>query len=158
MMNPVLQALVNAKVEEESTAFGKWCITQNVRALPALPIHVAAFIRDCEPIAPIETIWQAVQEVSQSHLSNGFADPTAGGVVAEAISSIAAIPPPRWPKDILPRFYDLPYDVQRYVASRDKEQERVVRRAQEEAAKARKALAVIQQPGKSDGIEQNAAA
>jgi hypothetical protein len=151
MNSPVLQALLNARL-------GKRCITKGVRALPAAPIHVAAFIRDCEPVAPIEKIWEAVHEVSQSHLSNGFADPTAGGVVAETMNSIAKIAPPRWPKDLLPRFSDLPYDVQRYLASRDKEQERVVRRAQEEAAKARKALAAIQQPEATDGTQQNAAA
>ena len=74
------------------------------------------------------------------------------------MNSIAKIAPQRWPKDLLPRFSDLPYDVQRYLASRDKEQERVVRRAQEEAAKARKALAAIQQPEATDGTQQNAAA
>ena len=64
MTSPVMQALVNVRMQEASP-FGKWCITKNARALPALPIHVAAFIRDCEPIAPIEKIWDAVQEVSQ---------------------------------------------------------------------------------------------
>lgn len=158
MTSPVLQALLNARLEEEPTAFGKWCIQKNLRALPAVPIHVAAFVRDCEPVAPIDKIWEAVQEVSLSHLSNGFADPTAGGVVAETMNSISKINPPRWPKDLLPRFSALPYDVQRYLANRDKEQEKVVRRAQEEAAKARKALAAIQQPEVTNGIEQNAAA
>ena len=159
MSNPVMQALVNVRMQEASP-FGRWCITKNVRALPAAPIHVAAFIRDCEPIAPIEKIWEAVQEISQSHLSNGFADPTAGGVVAEAINSIAGIAPPRsWPKELWPRFATLPYDLQSYLSGRDKEQERVVRRAQNEAADARKALAAIQQPEETpDGIQQDAAA
>lgn len=160
MNSPVLQALLNARIQEEPTAFGKWCIQANVRALPAAPVHVAAFIRDCEQMAPIEKIWEAVLEVSQSHLSNGFADPTAGGVVAEAISSIAAIPPPRsWPKAMGPRFKAIPYDVQRYLAEREKEQDRAVRRAQNEAADARKALAAIQQRGKAeDGNQSHAAA
>ena len=88
---------MNARLQEAST-FEKWCIPRRVRPLPASPAHVAAFVRDSEAVLPIEKIWEAVQEVSQSHLANGLADPTAGGPVAEAINAIAKIEPPRsWP-------------------------------------------------------------
>jgi hypothetical protein len=158
MTSPVMQALVNVRMQEASP-FGKWCITKNVRALPALPIHVAAFIRDCEPIAPIEKIWEAVLEVSQSHLSNGFADPTAGGVVAEAMNGITQIAPPRsWPAELKVRFAALPYDIQRYLSDREKERDNAVRRAQNDAAEARKALAAIQPPEAIDGYQSHAAA
>jgi len=144
MAIPVLQALANVRMQEAS-AFGKWCIQRNLRSLPAAPAHVAAFVRDCEPMLPIDKIWELVNEVSQTHLANGLADPTAGGVVAATMNSIANIDPPRsWPKELWPRFDALPYDLQAYLAVREKETNRVVRRAQNEAADARKALAAIE--------------
>jgi hypothetical protein len=155
-----MQALVLARIQEEPTVFGKWCIQRGVRSLPAAPIHVAAFVRDCEPNAPIEKIWEAVQEVSQSHLSNGIADPTAGGIVAETINGIAKIEPPRsWPDPLKARFKSLPYDLQVYVEKHERDREKAVRRAQNEAAQARQALNAVQKPPEgTDGIQSHAAA
>ena len=50
------------------------------------------------------------------------------------------------------RFKDLPYDVQRYLAERDGERDKIVRRAQNEAADARRKLIALQNTvqGKSD--------
>jgi hypothetical protein len=77
-----MQAIQSVRMQEASV-FGKWCMQRGVRSMPAPPAHVAAFIGDCEPLLTIEQIWEAVYDVSQAHLSAGFADPTAGGVVAE---------------------------------------------------------------------------
>jgi hypothetical protein len=158
MNNPVMQALVNVRMQEASP-FGKWCIPKGVRSLPAAPIHVAAFVRDCEPLIPIDKIWEAVREVSEAHLSNGFADPTAGGVVAEVINSIAKVDAPRsWPDPLKARFKSLPYDLQVYVEKHERDREKTVRRAQNEAAQARQALNAVQKPPEgTDGIQSHAA-
>ncbi|MGK7056885.1 hypothetical protein AB4853_10425 [Bradyrhizobium sp. 1050_B9_N1_2] len=145
-----MQALAAARMQEASP-FGRWCMQRNVRALPAAPQHVAAFVRDCEPLVAMPKIWEAVQEISQSHLTNGFADPTAGGVVAEAINAIAKIDPPRsWPKAMHSRFLAQSWDVQSYIASRSKEQEAVVRRAQNEVAEVRRQLEAFQKPAEAN--------
>lgn len=127
--------------------FGKWCIPKNIRPLPASPAHVAAFVRDCEPLIPIDKIWEAVQEISHSHLSNGLADPTAGGQVAAVINDISKLDPPRsWPAADKVRFKSLPYDLQVYVERHERDREKTLRRAQNEAAQARQALKAIQEP------------
>jgi hypothetical protein len=93
--NPVMQALIGARLKEEPSAFGKWCIVRGVRSLPALPVHVANFITDLAAAEKsVKQIWPMVKEISQTHLSNGLADPTAGGVVGDMINSIALIDPP----------------------------------------------------------------
>lgn len=144
--NPVMQALIGARLQEEPSAFGKWCIVRGVRSLPALPVHVANFITDLAAAEKsVKQIWPMVKEISQTHVSNGLADPTAGGVVGDMINSIALIDPPRsWPAAEKERFGLLPYDVQVFFSYRENQREREIRRAQNEAADARKQLADIQ--------------
>ena len=158
MTNPVLRALLNARIQEEPTAFGKWCVVHGFRSLPASPVHVAAFITESgAALTPVETVWQMVRAVSEAHIAQGLADPTVGGPVARAMNSVSKIGPPgSWPKDHWPRFFDLPFDLQQYLLERDKDQRREIGRAHREAAEARKALAAIQQPKEpSDGIQQS---
>jgi len=72
----------------------------------------------------------------------GLADPTLGGVVTEAVSDLAGIDPPRsWPAAHKQRFKSLPYDLQVYVGTHEAQRERALRRAQNEAARARQQLA-----------------
>jgi serine/threonine protein kinase HipA of HipAB toxin-antitoxin module len=102
----------------------------------------------------------ATQEVSRLHAGNGLADPCTAQVTA-AFQAIAPIEPPRaWPKDQKARFTELPYGLQKYVAAHEARRETEIRRAHNEAAKARQELAAIMQPrGTSEnGIQQNAAA
>jgi hypothetical protein len=145
MASPVMQALQNIRMQEASP-FGKWCIVKGVRCLPAAPAHVAAFVRDCEPLIEIEEIWQAVKEISHSHLSNGLADPTVGGVVAETINSIASIDPPRsWPRAHHAAFKMLPLDLQRYMAEHEGNRDKAVRRALNEAGQLRRTVSDLQE-------------
>ena len=90
----------------------------------------------------IERLWPAVQDISRLHVSVGLADPTRGGVAAEAISDLAGIDPPRsWPADHKQRFKSLSYDLQVYVAAHEAQREKALRRAQNEAASTRQKLA-----------------
>jgi hypothetical protein len=148
MTNPVMQALLGARLQEEPSAFGKWCIVRGVRSLPAMPAHVACFISDLAAAEKsIKQIWPLVQEISQTHLSNNLADPTAGGLVGEVINSIALIERPRsWAKTEEERWKSLPYDMQVFLSHREQQRDTAVRRAQNEAADARKQLEAIQKP------------
>ncbi len=124
--------------------FARWCELNGVRLCPAPPADVAKFVADCASLG-IERLWPAVQEISAVHSSLGLADPTLGGVVAAAISDVAGIDPPRsWPGDHKQRFKSLPYDLQLYVAAHEAQREKVLRRAQNEAAAARRKLAIAQ--------------
>ncbi len=137
-----MQALIGARLQEEPSAFGKWCVVRGVRSLPAAPAHVAAFLLENSELSkPVKAIWEMVQEISVAHVSAGFADPTAGGVVGELINSIAMIDAPRaWPKEQKARFKALPYDLQVFFAAHENRREKEIRRAQNEAAELRQAL------------------
>ena len=121
--------------------FVKWCELNGLSPCPAAPAHVARFLVDCTPLG-IERLWPAIQDISRLHVSVGLADPTLGGVVAEALSDLAGVDPPRsWPASDKHRFKSLPYDLQVYVAAHEAQREKALRRAQNEAANARQKLA-----------------
>jgi hypothetical protein len=146
--NPVLAALAQARMRA-APMFAKWCELNGLSACPAAPAAVARFVSDCAALG-IERLWPALQEISKMHADLGLADPTLGGVVADAIDRVARVAPPRsWPDDHKSRFKALPYDLQVYVAAHETQRERVIRRAQNEAASARQKLAAVQQKSKA---------
>jgi hypothetical protein len=139
IMNPVLVALAQARMRA-APMFAKWCELNGCSPCPAAPADVARFVSDCASLG-IEGLWPAVQEISRLHASIGLADPTLGGAVAAAINGVARISPPRsWPADHQQRFKSLPYDLQVYVSAHEAQRERALRRAQNEAAIAKRKL------------------
>jgi|KBSMisStandDraft_5_1062788.scaffolds.fasta_scaffold385001_2 hypothetical protein len=142
--NPVLAALAQAR-RRAAPMFTKWCELNGVPPCPAAPADVARFVSDCAALG-IERLWPAVQDISRLHASIGLADPTLGGAAAAAVGDLGGIEPPRsWPDDRKLRFKSLPYDLQAYVAAREVQREKALRRAQNEAAIARRKLAACQQ-------------
>jgi hypothetical protein len=156
--NPVLAALAQARMRA-APMFVKWCELNGLSPCPAAPAHVARFVVDCAPLG-IERLWSAIQDISRLHVSVGLADPTLGGVAAEAISDLAGIDPPRsWPAGSKRRFKSLPYDLQVYVANHEAQREKALRRAQNEAASARQELAACPKskthPSKENKSDEN---
>src|SRR4051795_3744516 len=135
--------------------FDKWCALHGETPIPAVPVVVARFVSDIAAIS-IDKIWPMIGEISRAHYLIGLADPTLGGAVSAAINAIAKIEPPQsWPAPLRLRFQTLPYDLQAYLAMQEKEQRRVISKALNEAAEARKA---IQKPEREDhGISESAA-
>ncbi len=137
--NLVLAALAQARMRA-APMFVRWCELNGISPCPAAPVQVARFIVEGAPLG-IERLWPAIQDISRLHVSAGLADPTLGGLAAEAVSTVARIDPPRsWPAADKQRFRSLPYDVQVYVAAHEAQRERALRRAQNEAARARQQL------------------
>jgi len=153
MTHPLLTALAQAR-RRDAPMFVKWCELNNVVACPAAPSSVARFVADCASLG-MDRLWPAVQDVSRMHASLGLADPTLGGPAADAMSAVAAVPPPRsWPGQFKERFRSLPYDVQAYLAVHETQRERALRRAQNEAAAANRRLAALEtqlKDGTTDG-------
>src|SRR4051794_35215905 len=134
--NPVLAALTQAR-HRAAPMFARWGELSVASVCPAAPAVVARCVAGCAALG-IARLWPAVQELSRLHMSGGLGDPTLGGDVATAISDVAQIDPPRsWPVDQKQRFKSLPYDVQVFVAAHEKQREKALRRAQNDAAAAR---------------------
>ncbi len=139
MTNPVLAALAQARLRA-APVFARWCELHGATFCPAAPEIVARFVRDCGSLG-IGRVWPAIQDISKLHTSLGVADPTLGGVAATAVSDLGGIAPPRsWPERCKIRFRSLPYDLQLFVAEHEAKRERSLRRAQNEAAAARRRL------------------
>jgi hypothetical protein len=150
VQNPVRTALLNARLAAASP-FERYCYQRRLAPVPAPPATVVAFVRDNAGL-PIEQLWEAVQQITQSHLEIGLADPVAGPATEE-ISLLANIDPPNsWPKAEKERFKALPYDLQLYMVEREMQRDREVRRIQNDLAKTRQQLTALQNivTGKAD--------
>jgi hypothetical protein len=149
MTNQVLAALAQARMRA-APMFARWCELNGASWCPAVPADVAKFVSDCASLG-IERLWPAVQEISKAHVSLGLADPTLGGLAAAAIGDVAGISPPRsWPSERKQHFRSLPYDMQVYLASREEQRDRAVRRAQNEAAVAKQKTNERSKPATTD--------
>jgi hypothetical protein len=150
MTNPVLAALAQARFRA-APAFARWCELNGASFCPATPAAVARFVGDCAALG-IGRLWPAIQDIAKLHASLGLADPTLGGPAAAAISEVADIAPPRsWPDGGKARFKSLPYDLQVFITEHEARRERALRRAQNEAAAARRKLS--ETPSPSQPIE-----
>jgi hypothetical protein len=139
MTNPVLAALAQARLRA-APAFARWCELNGASFCPAAPAIVARFVKDCAALG-IGRLWPAIQDISKLHASLGLADPTLGGAAAAAISEVAGIAPPRsWPDGCKLQFKSLRYDMQVFVTEHEAKRERSLRRAQNDAAAARRKL------------------
>ena len=128
--------------------FANWCALNRVSELPAEPADVARFVTDCAALG-IDKLWPIIQEIGRAHYVLNLADPTLGGPVASAIKNVAKLTAPKsWPKEEQARFYMMPFDLQLMVLRRETERDTALRRAQNEAAEARKELAAIKQTTK----------
>jgi hypothetical protein len=157
MTHPLLTALAQAR-RRDAPMFVRWCELNNVIACPATPASVARFVTECAALG-MDRLWSSVQDISRMHVSLGLSDPTLGGAAASAMSTIAAIPPPRsWPGPFKQRFVALPYDIQVHLASHEAQRERALRRAQNEAASARQKLVVFQAQTKDEKTNGSEAA
>lgn len=141
----MLAALAQAR-HRHAPMFARWCELSGASVCPAAPVMVARFVADCAALG-IARLWPAVQEISRLHVSAGFADPTVGGPVAKIISDVAQIDPPRsWPDEKKQSFKLLPYDVQLFIVAHEKQREQALRRAQNDAARARKEITSREAP------------
>lgn len=181
MNSPVIQALVNARLNELGkqdaaiaqevfqrlgepppvksdlpAEFVDWCRERGVHWMPARPGSVALYLLHHSGDG-IDKLRSAVSAISEAHVGRGLADPTVTWPVPAAMASITRIEPPRaWPKREKQRFLELPYEVQVFWSKHEDRREKEIRRAHNEAAEARQALE--QHKDKDDGKVTDAAA
>jgi len=130
--------------------FKNWCDRNTVRCLPAQPTSVAQFVLDSASHG-VRPLAETLGSISEAHSSLGLANPVATWIVAAALERAGDVPPPRsWPRPLKALFALLPPTLKVYVADHDTQREKVVRRAQNEAARAKHALAAIQGTARSN--------
>jgi hypothetical protein len=127
--------------------FKSFCDRHELIAYPARPATVAYFILENAALG-IDELLRIVKGISLVH--DTVADPTATGVVPAALNKIQPVAEPRsWPKTEKARFRELSYELQVYFSRHEDRREKEIRRAQNDAATARKKLEAIE--GKTDG-------
>ena len=128
---------------EQHSLFGLWAVARRLPVLPTLPRHVADFVATNYPAMELDALIAATLEVSRLHTGNGLADPCTGAVTA-AFQAIKPISPPHgWPTEERVRFTELPYSMQKYLASHDGRRDKEIKRSHREAAALRKELAAM---------------
>jgi hypothetical protein len=121
--------------------FRTWCEHNGVRFCPAQPTSVAQFVLDHAPLG-IEALAEIVADIAEFYSALGLSNPAATWIVAAALDRVGDIAPPRsWPKAFKARFALLPLSLKKYIADHDAQREKALRRAQNEAARAKRALA-----------------
>ncbi|MBR1145078.1 hypothetical protein [Bradyrhizobium sp. AUGA SZCCT0431] len=141
------------------SAFIHWCEAKGVRSCPAQPAVIAQFSLENASLG-IDAISEAIDHIAAMHEAAGLANPVATWIVAEALDGIGGDTeaPRSWPKEHKWRFTQLPCVLRRYVAQHERQREKVVRQAHNDAAVAKRQLADIQKPAEAAHGNQTAAA
>jgi hypothetical protein len=171
MTSPVLQALANAKVAEQANeertltakvlahlkmpapqgdksqwpAWQAFCDQRKIASLPALPAAIAVFVLNNAALG--DRLEKIVGSISAVHQDDGKSDPTISPVVIAALNQVLPpIEPPRWPNERKADFGRLDRSLQKFIVAHERQIVTEMRRAQNEAALARKENHVEQEP------------
>ncbi len=129
--------------------FKTWCERNGFRYFPAQPATLAQYLLEHSLIG-IEKLADTIAAVSETYFARGLPNPVATWIVAAAMQRAGDIAPPRsWPNSLKAQFFVLPHMLKKYVADHDIRREKVLRRAQNEAARARRALAEMRTEARS---------
>jgi hypothetical protein len=120
--------------------FLQWAEVQRVRALPARPASVAAFI--CllkDQNVSRQIVVETLSAIEALHIAAAVANPVATPIVSATLGTTVE-PPRSWKKEDKAFFTTLPLHAQEIIASREQDREVHLRRSQNELAKMRKRL------------------
>jgi hypothetical protein len=120
--------------------FLQWCEVQRVRALPARPASVAAFV--CllkDQKLPRQVIVETLSAIECLHIAAAVANPVATPIVSSTLGTTVE-PPRSWKKQDKEFFKTLPLHAQEIISDREQDRETHLRRSQNELAEMRKRL------------------
>lgn len=125
----------------------EFCDRQKISALPALPAAIAVFAISQGPSLG-DRLVKVIESISSVHEAEAQADPTLSPVVIAALNLVVPTPAPRaWPKERRIQFARLERDLQNFIIEHEKKISTEMRRAQNEAASAKR-------KDKPNGIQQ----
>jgi len=121
-------------------AFHSWCQLNGAPRLPASVASVVKFISDCGHLSP-DALHAELTAIDEEHENLLYAPPCKSKWVVKALKTAHHIEPPRsWPKDMWQHFDALSWPIKTHLAAREAERDQAVRKAQNEAAEARKQM------------------
>jgi hypothetical protein len=124
--------------------FTRWCAANKVRCLPARPTTIAAYWqaekdRGKEP-------YETLLAIEGLHVFAGLANPVQTPIVRSVTESTIPVDAPRsWTKTEKEEFELLPRHTKQVLLRREKDREKTMRRAQNEAAEYKNTLLRLQQ-------------
>jgi hypothetical protein len=164
LTSPVLAALANAKAAEQANeertltakvlahlkmpapqgdksqwpAWQAWCDQRKITAFPALPAAVAVFVLNNASAG--DRLEKVIASIGAVHEADGRANPVLSPIVIEALGrAVPPIEPPNgWPKERKADFGRLDRGLQKFIVYHERKIITEMRRAQNEAALARK--------------------
>ena len=116
----------------------KWCDERKIAAFPALPAAVAVFVLNNAAMG--ERLEKAIASIGAVHEADGRANPVLSAIVIEALASVMPpIEPPKgWPKERKADFGRLNRELQKFIVAHERQIINEMRRAQNEAALAKR--------------------
>jgi hypothetical protein len=133
---------LSADIRTRLDAFNKWAIARQARRCPAKPATVALWaLEQADMGVPAQQILAQLDAIEQLHDRWGLANPVRTAIVRAALDTIIKIDPPRgWSRAERVQFALLPPDVREIVVEKERLRDKALRRAQNEAAEAKKRL------------------
>jgi hypothetical protein len=122
--------------------FLDYCGIVNVRYLPARATTVASFIfKQFDSGVKPDTIFDQLAALERLHDQFDMANPVATSAARAALGEVASTESPRsWPQADKELFKTLPPQIRNVILNREKDREKTLRRAQNEAGDLRRLL------------------
>jgi hypothetical protein len=148
--------VLSADVVERFNRFSAFAASRSARKLPARPATVAAFVVHENSLGvPAEQIISVLNAVQEVHDYHSLASPVACRLTRAALELVVKSEPPRsWSKSEKADWALLPPDIRSTISRRMREVELALRRAQNEAAEAKKTTATNEADIKHVQIEK----
>jgi hypothetical protein len=125
---------------QQVISFISWCDSQRVRPLPARPASVAAYCQWQRDLGvPKDKINATLSAIEAMHNAASLGNPCATPLVRITTAASTIDPPRSWTRDEKQLFTELPVEIQRVVARRERDREIQLRRGQNEIADAKAA-------------------
>jgi hypothetical protein len=132
---------LSAELRARLDPFNRWAIAKQARRCPAKPTTVALFILEQADLGvPVQHILAQLDAIEKLHDRWSLSNPVRTAIVqGAALATIIKVDPPRsWPREDKVRFAQLDPDIRQVIAEREALRDRALRRAQNQAAEAKK--------------------
>jgi hypothetical protein len=132
-------APMSPAAQQQVLPFLEWAAAQRIRALPARPTSVAAYVQyQQDQGISRQLIAERLEAIEELHFAAALANPCATPVVRTTTGGSTIEAPRSWRGDEKLSFYELPIEIQTVVARREQDRETQLRRGQNELAAIKK--------------------